>query len=59
LALARAGVKASLAFGIRAFAGKLGLMLAAFIVMPLLQWKGFVPGHVNSADALSRQFLAT
>jgi glycoside/pentoside/hexuronide:cation symporter, GPH family len=52
VALTRAGLKASLAFGIWAFAGKLGLALAAFIVMPLLQWNGFVPGGVNSAQAL-------
>jgi glycoside/pentoside/hexuronide:cation symporter, GPH family len=52
VALTRAGLKASLAFGIWAFAGKLELALAAFIVVPLLQWNGFVPGGVNSAQAL-------
>ncbi|GLS88778.1 sugar:cation symporter [Cypionkella aquatica] len=58
VALTRAGLKASLAFGIWAFAGKLGLALAAFIVMPLLQWNGFVPGAVNSPQALSTLNIA-
>jgi Na+/melibiose symporter-like transporter len=58
VALTRAGLKASLAFGIWAFAGKLGLALAAFIVMPLLQWNGFVPGQVNSAAALATLNIA-
>ena len=58
VALTQAGLKASLAFGIWAFAGKLGLALAAFIVMPLLQWNGFVPGQVNSAQALSTLNIA-
>lgn len=58
VALTRAGLKASLAFGIWAFAGKLGLALAAFIVMPLLQWNGFTPGAVNSPQALSTLNMA-
>lgn len=58
VALTKAGLKASLAFGIWAFAGKLGLALAAFLVMPLLQWNGFVPGQANSAQALSTLNLA-
>ena len=58
VALTRAGLKASLAFGIWDFAGKLGLALAAFVVMPLLQWNGFVPGQVNSAAALGTLTLA-
>ena len=58
VALTRAGLKASLAFGIWAFAGKLGLALAAFIVMPLLQWNGFVPGQPNSAQALTTLSIA-
>ena len=58
VALTRAGLKASLAFGIWAFAGKLGLALAAAIVMPLLQWQGFVPGQVNSAGALTTLNIA-
>ncbi len=58
VALTRAGLKASLAFGIWAFAGKLGLALAAFVVMPLLQWKGYVPGQVNSVEALSTLNIA-
>ena len=58
VALTRAGLKASLAFGIWAFAGKLGLALAAFIVMPLLQWSGFNPGQANSAEALTMLTVA-
>ena len=58
VALTKVGLKASLAFGIWAFAGKLGLALAAFIVMPLLQWNGFVPGQVNSALALTTLNIA-
>ena len=58
VALTRAGLKASLAFGIWAFAGKLGLALAAFLVMPLLQWNGFQPGQVNTPAALSALNLA-
>lgn len=58
VALTRAGLKASLAFGIWAFAGKLGLALAAAIVMPLLQWNGFVPGQANTAQALSTLNIA-
>jgi Na+/melibiose symporter-like transporter len=58
VALTRAGLKASLAFGIWAFAGKLGLALAAFLVMPVLQWNGFVPGQVNSAGALATLNIA-
>lgn len=52
VALTRAGLQASLAFGIWTFAGKLGLALAAFSVMPLLQWNGFQPGQANSEAAL-------
>ncbi len=52
VALTRAGLKASLAFGIWSFAGKLGLALAAFAVLPLLEKSGFVPGETNSAEAL-------
>ena len=58
VALTRAGLQASLAFGIWAFAGKLGLALAAFAVMPILEWNGFVPGQVNSAHALTTLTLA-
>ncbi|MEI6798893.1 MAG: MFS transporter, partial [Pseudomonadota bacterium] len=53
VALTRAGLQASLAFGIWAFAGKLGLALAAFAVMPILQWNGYAPGQANTAHALS------
>ena len=58
VALTRAGLKASLAFGIWTFAGKLGLAIAAFLVMPLLQWNGFVPGQANSAQALATLNIA-
>lgn len=53
IALARSGLQASLAFGIWAFAGKLGLSLAAFLVMPVLGWSGFVPNHPNRPEALN------
>ena len=56
--LTKAGLKASLAFGIWAFAGKLGLALAAAIVMPLLQWNGFLSGQTNSAHALNTLNIA-
>jgi len=52
IALTRAGLEASLAFGIWSFAGKLGLALAAFLVLPALEFKGFTPGAENSATAL-------
>jgi len=52
IALARSGLQASLAFGIWAFAGKLGLSLAAFLVMPVLAWTGFAPSQPNGPQAL-------
>ena len=52
LALTQSGLRASLAFGIWSFAGKLGLALAAFAVLPLLEFSGFKPGVTNTADAL-------
>ncbi|NIZ12815.1 MFS transporter [Phaeobacter sp. HF9A] len=52
VALTHAGLKASLAFGIWSFAGKLGLALAAFAVLPVLEHSGFIPGGTNSAEAL-------
>jgi GPH family glycoside/pentoside/hexuronide:cation symporter len=51
--LTRAGLQPSLAFGIWSFAGKLGLALAAFAVLPVLENSGFIPGADNSAAALS------
>jgi len=53
VALTRAGLKASMAFGIWSFAGKLGLALAAFAVLPLLEGSGFAPGEINDEGALS------
>ena len=53
VALTRAGLNPALAFGIWTFAGKVGLALAAFLVMPLLQWQGYEPGQANSPDALT------
>ncbi|WP_420585680.1 MFS transporter [Ruegeria sp.] len=50
--LTRAGLNASAAFGIWSFAGKLGLALAAFFTLPLLERSGFTPGQTNSAEAL-------
>jgi glycoside/pentoside/hexuronide:cation symporter, GPH family len=52
VALTRAGLQPSLAFGIWSFAGKLGLALAAFAVLPVLENSGFIPGADNSAAAL-------
>ncbi|UWQ13873.1 MFS transporter [Aliiroseovarius sp. M344] len=56
--LTKAGLSASAAFGIWSFAGKLGLALAAFAVLPLLDRSGFQPGQVNSADALNTLNMA-
>lgn len=53
VALTRARLKASLAFGIWSFSGKLGLALAAFLVLPALDAYGFVPGAANDPAALS------
>ncbi|WP_282170118.1 MFS transporter [Ruegeria atlantica] len=56
--LTRAGLNASAAFGIWSFAGKLGLALAAFFTLPLLERSGFSPGQSNSAQALETLNLA-
>ena len=56
--LTRSGLKASLAFGIWSFAGKLGLALAAFTVLPMLERSGFTPGALNSAEALATLNIA-
>lgn len=53
VALNRAGLEPSLAFGIWSFAGKLGLALAAFLVLPLLERSGFTPGAPNNVHALT------
>ncbi|SLN71908.1 melibiose:sodium symporter [Roseovarius albus] len=53
VALTRAGLNASSAFGIWSFASKLGLALAAFTVLPYLERNGYTPGQSNSASALS------
>lgn len=53
VALTRAGLEASLAFGIWSFAGKLGLALAAFAVLPILENSGFTPGSANTPHALA------
>lgn len=58
VALTRAGLNASTAFGIWSFAGKLGLALAAFAVLPVLEHNGFVPGQINSPQALTTLNLA-
>ena len=58
VALTRAGLNASTAFGVWSFAGKLGLALAAFTMLPLLQYNGFVPGQANSAQALTTLTIA-
>ncbi|WP_120634779.1 MFS transporter [Ruegeria sp. EL01] len=56
--LTRAGLNASTAFGIWSFAGKLGLALAAFFTLPLLERSGFNPGQTNSGEALNTLNLA-
>ncbi|GHE96809.1 sugar:cation symporter [Aliiroseovarius zhejiangensis] len=56
--LTQAGLNASAAFGIWSFAGKLGLALAAFAVLPLLEHQGFQPGQVNSKGALTTLNIA-
>lgn len=53
VALTQAGLKSSLAFGIWSFAGKFSLALAAFAVLPVLDWAGFTPGGTNSPQALT------
>ncbi len=58
VALTKAGLKASAAFGIWSFAGKLGLALAAFIVLPLLEKSGFTPGQTNTTEALATLNIA-
>ena len=56
--LTKAGLSASTAFGIWSFAGKLGLALAAFATLPMLEQSGFTPGDVNSAEALTTLNIA-
>lgn len=56
--LTRAGLNASSAFGFWSFAGKLGLALAAFFTLPLLERSGFTPGQANSTQALQTLNLA-
>ena len=56
--LTRAGLKASLAFGIWSFTSKLGLALAASVALPLLERSGFTPGQSNSAAALRTLTIA-
>lgn len=58
IALTRAGLNASTAFGFWSFAGKLALALAAAFALPLLEVRGFVPGQTNAASALSALTLA-
>jgi Na+/melibiose symporter-like transporter len=58
IALTRSGLNASAAFGIWSFAGKLGLALAAFLVLPALQSSGFTPAQDNTPDALRALTIA-
>ncbi len=58
IVLTGAGLNASAAFGLWSFAGKLGLALAAFTVLPVLEWNGFRPGQPNTAQALVALNLA-
>ncbi|NQW13975.1 MAG: MFS transporter [Rhodobacter sp.] len=52
VALTQGGLSASQAFGLWSFAGKLGLALAAFLILPALQTFGFTPGAQNTDAAL-------
>ncbi|WP_371169434.1 MFS transporter [Aliiroseovarius sp. 2305UL8-7] len=56
--LTRAGLSASTAFGIWSFATKLGLALAAFTVLPVLERSGFQPGQSNTPQALETLNIA-
>ena len=58
IALTEHGLNASTAFGLWSFAGKLGLALAAFLVLPYLEQSGFTPGTQNSDAALQRLTFA-
>lgn len=58
IALTERGLNASAAFGLWSFAGKLGLALAAFLVLPFVEQAGFVPGAENDAAALGRLTLS-
>lgn len=58
IALTEQGLNASAAFGFWSFAGKLGLALAAFLVLPFIDQAGFVPGGENDAAALTRLTLS-
>ena len=58
VALTGAGLNASAAFGLWSFAGKLGLAMAAFILLPVLEASGFAPGAPNDPAALSALNLA-
>lgn len=58
IALTKAGLNASAAFGIWSFAGKLALALAAALALPLLEQQGFRPGTDNSQQALTALALA-
>ncbi|MEP5153034.1 MFS transporter [Planktotalea sp.] len=58
IALTKAGLSASTAFGIWSFAGKLALALAAAIALPLLEARGFTPSGDNSTEALGALVIA-
>ncbi len=51
-ALVTQGVATGIGFGVWAFATKISLALAAAIVLPALQYAGFSPSGLNTADAL-------
>ena len=52
IALTKAGLNASSAFGLWTFAGKLALALTAAIALPLLEQSGFQPNADNSPEAV-------
>lgn len=53
IALTQSGLKASQSFGIWSLTGKLGLALAAFLVLPLLDRAGFAPNTDNTPFAVN------
>lgn len=56
--LAKEDLPAGIGFGLWAFATKLGLALAAAVVLPALQFGGYVPGAENGARAIGTLTIA-
>ena len=56
--LSRAGLQAGQAFGVWSFAAKFALALAAMVLLPALEFSGFVPGAQNTDTALTTLTIA-